>query len=76
MHDQKKPKGTAREGFGILNPYGDMWTTEIFATEAEAREYVKRFWSGVRRAKPFDYRIVRARQRTTFVRALGASDAG
>lgn len=34
-------RGTA---WGILNPYGDLWTHNTFQTEAEAAEYIRSFW--------------------------------
>lgn len=70
MPAKRHPKGTRHEGFGILNPCGDMWTPQIFATAAEAHEYVNRFWQGYPEAKNFNYRVVWARQRTTFVREV------
>jgi hypothetical protein len=30
--------------FGILNPYGGLWTHHTFPTEAAARAYVTDFW--------------------------------
>lgn len=70
MREQKKPRSAARQGFSIVNPYGDMWTTEIFGTAEQAHEYVRQFWKG----KPFDYRVVRARLRTSYLGEV--SDAG
>lgn len=63
---RKKPRGTSREGYGILNPYGDMWTTDIFDTVDQAHEHVRRFWNGSETGKTFRYTVVRARQHTTY----------
>ena len=41
----KKPKGAKGEAWGILNPYGDLWTHETFKSEAAALEYVRAWWS-------------------------------
>lgn len=30
--------------FGILNPWGELWTDDTFLSEAEAREHVRTFW--------------------------------
>lgn len=40
-----KRKTYTRRGFGILNPWGDLWTGTVFDNEAEARIYFDRFWS-------------------------------
>lgn len=29
--------------FGILNPWGDIWTSETFKSEAEARKHIEDF---------------------------------
>lgn len=43
MAKKSKPyRSTSR--FGILNPYGDIWSPETFDTEAEAMAYVEQFW--------------------------------
>jgi hypothetical protein len=44
----KRPKPARGEAFGILNPYGDIWTHETFRTEARAKAYVAAFWAGLR----------------------------
>ena len=31
--------------FGILNPWGDVWTPDTFDTEEAAREHLRDFWS-------------------------------
>lgn len=65
----RKPRSTAREGFGILNPYGDVWTTDIFPSAEEAREHVVTFWRDTMKEPQGagGYRIVRVKQRTSFV---------
>jgi len=40
----KKPKPARGRAFGILNPWGDVWTYETFETEGEARAYIAAFW--------------------------------
>jgi hypothetical protein len=32
------------EAWGILNPYGELWTHQTFPTERAARDYVDAFW--------------------------------
>jgi len=32
--------------FGILNPFGDLWTPETFATPKAAADYLFAFWRG------------------------------
>lgn len=62
---KKKPGSATAKGFGILNPYGDMWTSEIFETPAEAEAYVRTYWAnfpGSHGADPSKYKVVRAKQ--------------
>jgi hypothetical protein len=33
-----------RHGLAIINPYGGVWTDEIFQTPEEAMEYLNKFW--------------------------------
>lgn len=42
--EAKRPKPARGEAFGILNPYGDLWTFDHFPNEAEARALIKAFW--------------------------------
>lgn len=63
---EKRIKSTSRTGWGIVSPYGQMWTTEIFQTEEEAGDYIKRFWAGVKNAPELSkFRIVRAKTTTS-----------
>ena len=65
MKKERRPKTAYRDGFGILNPYGDFWTSDIFETVDKAREHVRQFWLGCNPAQDIGrYKIVRARQRT------------
>lgn len=40
----KRPKPARGKSFGILNPYGDLWTYDHFRTEQEAHEHIRTFW--------------------------------
>lgn len=60
----KKPKSAYRDGFGIMNAYGDMWSPDLFPTEEAAHKHAADFWRGINLDKPFKYTVVRARQRT------------
>ena len=33
-------------GLAIINPYGGIWTSEVFQTPEAALEYLNRFWKG------------------------------
>ena len=33
-----------RTGLAIINPYGGIWTDEIFQTPEEALKYLRAFW--------------------------------
>lgn len=43
----KKIKPARGEAFGILNPFGDLWTYAHFPTEEAARACVATFWKGI-----------------------------
>ncbi len=38
------PESYVRHGIAIINPYGGIWTDEIFQTPDEALKYLKDFW--------------------------------
>jgi hypothetical protein len=64
----KKPKSASARGFGILNPFGDMWTHTIFESPREAQAYVKHFWNGNPNVGALtQFKIVRVRQSTFYV---------
>jgi hypothetical protein len=67
---KRKIRTANRDGYGILNPYGDMWTTEIFETPAAAEQFVRDFWRGAKDIDHSRFRVVRARVRTSFVGPL------
>lgn len=64
----KRPKMNSHKGYGILNPYGDMWTSHIFPTREAAKAHVRDFWSGVKGHDLSGYRIVWARQAAHYIR--------
>lgn len=35
-----------RNGLAIINPYGGVWTDEVFQTPDEAMKYLNDFWKG------------------------------
>lgn len=41
---KKKPAPYRMERFGVLNPYGDVWSPETFDTPEEAERHVREFW--------------------------------
>lgn len=41
---ERRGKPARGKAFGILNPWGDVWTHETFDTEERAAHYVVRFW--------------------------------
>lgn len=43
----KPARSTGCTVFGILNPYGDLWTWQTFGSEEEARAHVRDFWRGM-----------------------------
>jgi hypothetical protein len=69
MAKNKRPKSTSLGGYGIVNPYGDMWTVEVFPTEKQARDHLERFWaSGEHGTTDLSrFKIVHAKQTTSYV---------
>lgn len=63
----KKPEPRVLNGFGIVNPSGDMWTAEIFRTQGRARAYLEIFWRGKSIGFIDQFRIVRARTTTNYL---------
>jgi hypothetical protein len=63
---KKPPKTTSLDGYGIMNPYGDMWTVEVFPTTQQAQRHLERFWSGNSSMDLSKFKIVRARQTTKY----------
>lgn len=50
MADAIDPRGTGKgpaetyQGFGIINPYGGVWSYETFSTPDEAWRFLKAWW--------------------------------
>jgi hypothetical protein len=42
----KAPRSTSLDRWGILNPWGDVWTVETFDDADRARDHVRAFWAG------------------------------
>lgn len=63
MIRQKKRRKPARaERWGILNPWGDVWTYDTFDTPEAARKHVADFWRNIKDHRDVrDFRIVRVR---------------
>lgn len=52
----------AIDRYGILNPYGDVWSPDTFSTIALAERHVREFWRGVSNPPNFaKFKIVRVR---------------
>lgn len=41
---EKKPKGARGTAWGILNPWGDVWTHNTFTTSMAASAHIDEFW--------------------------------
>jgi len=64
----RKPKGLTSKGrFGILNPWGTIWTPETFDTRQAASTYVERYWAdfGPGARDPKDFEVVPVSVRVT-----------
>ena len=71
MRDKPKPYVDTKR-FGILNPQGDLWTSETFRREVDARLHLARFWAGTAQ-DPGRFKIVPVRV-TVSVRPLSKGD--
>lgn len=58
-----------RHGLAIINPYGGVWTDEIFQTPDDALAYLKRFWKD--RTDFGDYKLAVATLTVTLDREPG-----
>jgi hypothetical protein len=47
MTSPSKKRVVRRKAFGILNAFGEPWTTQAFGSENEARGYMELFWKGI-----------------------------
>lgn len=57
----KRPKPKRVQRFGILNPYGDLWTHSTFETEHAAQMHVVIFWRGDKNVDVSKFRVVPVR---------------
>jgi len=62
-----RPAMQSCHGYGIVGPYGNMWTSEVFSTPERARAHIANFWKGIKHDTS-KYRIVWARQAAYFIR--------
>jgi hypothetical protein len=68
---KNRPKAATRDGWGILNPFGDMWTHHLFSSPEQAKKHFDLAWAGVAgatRPEWSDYKAVWCRQRTAPIR--------
>jgi len=57
----KNPNAYVLRGWGIVNPYGGIWTHEIFATEDDARRHLEEFGKSMKPWNPKGFRFVRVK---------------
>lgn len=60
----KAPRSSTLDRWGILNPWGDVWTVDTFNDADSAREYLRAFWSGQKQDLT-TFRIVPVRVRVS-----------
>ena len=69
-----KAKAATRDGWGILNRFGDLWSPAIFDTQDHAKAYFDKYWAEFPKGAPgvppawTDYKVVWCRQRTAPIR--------
>jgi hypothetical protein len=60
MTKPKRPKQSRRDGFVILNKWGDVWVSQVFDCEAEAHKYARMYWENYPGwPSNFDYTVVK-----------------
>lgn len=59
-----------RNGFAIINPYGGIWTDEVFQTSDEAMKHLKDYWKG-KNDRINEYRLAVATLTITLDRPVG-----
>lgn len=73
---EKRPKPARGKAFGILNPYGDMWTYAHFPSRIAALRHISDFWGSIPH-DPGRYTVVPVRVTVSALpsRPQSASDA-
>lgn len=51
-------KPLIREGFALLNKYGDVWANALFDNAGDADAYLRNFWNGNFRRE--EWRVIEA----------------
>lgn len=59
-----------RNGLAIINPYGGIWTDEIFQTPEDAMKYLNEFWKG-KDGRLKEYKLAVATLTVTLDRPVG-----
>lgn len=69
MAKKGKPQKATRTGYGILNPYGDMWTSHVFERPEQAADYVRDYWKQFPASNTdvSKFKVVKARQSAVYV---------
>lgn len=44
----KTPLPLSERRYGIVSPYGNIWTVKTFDTEDRAKSYLEKFWHGIK----------------------------
>lgn len=60
-----------RQGIAIINPYGGIWTSEIFDTPEAALARLKAFWRNVPNHDISKFKLAMATQTVTLNRTPG-----
>ena len=61
------------KAFGIINPYGDLWTHQTVRDERAARDHIEAFWRGTTTMDTSRFKIVPVRVTVSLDRSKGAS---
>lgn len=62
-------KPNRHKAFGILNPFGDVWSPHWFDRAEDAERYIRSFWSGVKNPPdPAAFKVVPVRVTISAIR--------
>lgn len=60
-----------KQGIAIINPYGGIWTNQVFDTPEAALTYLKSLWKDVPGHDLGEFKLAMAMQTTEVIRPVG-----
>lgn len=63
MHPSELPQPHVEHGvWGIISPYGNIWSPLVFDTPEKEREHLTIYWHNIPKAGISEFRIVKVRR--------------